>query len=63
MPTQTEILEDQITRLEARIRQLKKTPDSQASIISSDPHASRRTSVLPQGSEYDVPVTPTLEQL
>ena len=63
MPTQTEILEDQITRLEARIRQLKKTPDSQASITSSDPHASRRTSVLPQSPEYDVPVTPTLEQL
>ena len=63
MPTQTEILEDQITRLEARIRQLKKTPDSQASITLSDPYPSRRISVLPQSPEYDEPITPTLEQL
>ena len=48
MPTQTEILEDQITRLEARIRLLTKAPDSQASITLSDPYASRRISVLPQ---------------
>ena len=63
MPTQTEILEDQIMRLEARIRQLKKTPNSQASITLSDPYPSRRISVLPQSPEYDEPITPTLEQL
>ena len=63
MPTQTEILENQITRLEARLRQLKKTPDSQASITLSDPYASRPISVFPKTPEYDEPITPTLEQL
>lgn len=62
-PTQTQILEDQISRLEARIRQLKKTPDSQPSITLSDPYSSRPISVLPQSPEHDEPNNPTLEQL
>ena len=52
MPTQTQVLEDQIARLEARIRQLKKRtglyyfkrPDT--------------LSVLPQSPRYDKPITP-----
>ena len=63
MPTRTEILEDQIMRLEAQIHQLKGTPYSQASITLSDPYASRRISVLPQSPEYDEPSIPTPEQL
>lgn len=63
VPTQTEILEEQITRLEARIRQLKKTPNSQASITLSDPYASRQISILPQSPEHDELIPPTLEQL
>jgi len=65
VPTQTQILEEQITRLETRIHQLKKTPDLQASITLSDPYAGRRNSIsiLPQSHEYDEPIAPTLEQL